>query len=416
VVDHDGYNHFPNAEDIADSFSSFPYATPDDFEPVDAIDMVIDDGLTQKSIGSFQNTGVQTGDPFDILIKQTAWTEVNCDWGLLQWTVTNTKTPAAALTNFAIGLEIPFSKDGARFGVGGDMADGGDDVDGFDSSENVYWVQDTDSGITVGVGSAIATDPITHYYGKDYHSDYSSEYRNFFANDTWLYNRLKAPNALATDGVTPGNITTTLGWDGITINPGESRTFTMVVAVNNTKSNMITAVKDAQDYYFYKATGFVLTEISDSGSGTPQIEIYNFGRQTTDVSSILTLSANVGTLSGTWSPSVVPTYGYSIFTPSQNIDSEGDTIRLYESGMLVDSVSFGLDGEASDPLDSESTSRYFNPFSESYSNLWTRNSSTGPTWGSHGPTEPQCRDQRGDVQSKCVRWRIYCTIQQESID
>jgi hypothetical protein len=233
VIDQDNYNHTPGGVDIADSFDKFPYGGTDDFENVDSITMVIDDGTTQKSMCSFKNTGLGTGDPDDILINQTVWTITGKDWVVLQWSVDNIKTPATPITDLCFGLEIPCSKDGARYGVGGDLVDGGDDVDGFDAINNVYWVEDTDSGVSMGVCSVTPLDPITHYYAEDYHSDYSTEYKDFFGNDTWLYQRLHAPNGTATDGINPGNITATIGWSGETIDIGKVRTFTMVIAIND---------------------------------------------------------------------------------------------------------------------------------------------------------------------------------------
>jgi hypothetical protein len=147
-------------------------------------------------------------------------------------------------------LEIPFSKDGCNLGVGGDIWDGGDDIDGFDSENGTYWVSDSDSGVTFAVASANSFNPITHYYGKDYHLNASTEYRYLFENETWLYNRLHMPNGTATDGVTPGNITTTLGWNNETLNNGESRTYTFVFAINDSKSTSFDAISEAQEFFY----------------------------------------------------------------------------------------------------------------------------------------------------------------------
>ncbi len=249
VIDQDNYNHVPGAEDIADCFNTHPYISTDDFIAVKPITMVIDNGITQKSIAEFQNTGVGTGDPNDILINQTCWTVVNKDWAILQWTLINVKSPSSPLINVRIGLEVPISKEGGRYGLGGNLDDSGDDVDGYDVGNAVYWAQDTGDSTTIGFASAIVSDPITHYYAEDYHADYSSEYVNFFGDDTWLYQRLIAQSATATNGVTPGNITATVGWDGFEILAGDSRTVALVIAINDTFNNMITAVRDAQYYY-----------------------------------------------------------------------------------------------------------------------------------------------------------------------
>jgi Ca-activated chloride channel family protein len=373
VIDQDNYNHVPGTEDIAECYeAAWPYAGAGDFATQTPISFLIDDGITQKSYGSYQNTG--TADPNDILVDQTAWSVQNRDWLLLQWRLTNQKV--VPITGVSIGLEIPISKVGAS-GGGGPGGDNGDDVDGYDAGTSTYWASD-DGGTTLGFASAVPTDPITHYYAEDYQVDYMSEYINFYANETWLYNRLTAPSATATNGVTPGNITATVGWDGFDIPAGESKTFTMVIAINDTFANMQTTVLDAQDYYHYVATNFLITEIRDSGSATPRIEVFNFGRPPTDPIGLLSLEANVGPLTGSWSANPIPTYGYSYFTPNENIDSEGDTITLYESAVQIDQMSYGQDGIAPDPLNGESTGRWYNPSTASYTDDWVRD--PNPTW------------------------------------
>jgi hypothetical protein len=380
VMDHDGYVHTPGSENIADSFSSFPYASQDDFTVVDPINLVIDDGDMQKSVAGFRNEGNGTGDPYDILINQTCWTVIYKDWAILQWQVNNIKSPGTDITNFKFGLEIPFSKEGARYGVGGDISDAGDDVDGYDASEDVYWVSDIDTGITLGVGSVITADPITHYFAKDYHSNYSNEYKYFFENDTWLYNRLHAPNSLATDGVNPKNITATVGWNGETIPPGGSRTYTIVIAANSSMGSMIDAISDARNYYQDLISGFLITEIRDSEIGLAQIEVYNNGREPTDLSSVLSLEVNGSPISGSWTNTPIPTYGYSVFTVNEAIDSEGDVITLFENGEEVDEVAYGQKGVAPDPLASESTARHYDVEAHSYTFDWVRDPT--PTWNS----------------------------------
>jgi hypothetical protein len=383
-VDHDGYDHTPGSEDIADSFDVFPYSSIDDFDIVDLIDLVVDDGTLQKSVATYRNDG--TADPMDIQINQTCWTVTNKDWGILQYNVENIKSPGADITNFCLGLEIPFSKDGARYGVGGTITDGGDDIDGYDASEDVYWVQDSDTGISIGVGSVITSDPISHYYAEDYHAVYDPQYKNYFGNDSWLYNRLHAPNTLATDGINPGNVTTTVGWNGETIISGDSRTYTFVIAANNSQSNMIEAINDARDYYQTLLTGFQITEICDSESSTPKIEVYSNGREPTDPGTVFSLSSNAGPLSGVWSTVPIPTYGYSVFTANEILDPEGDTISLYEGGNQIDQVAYGTRGVAPDPLAGESTARYWDSSISGYNDDWTREDS--PTWGAQNDVPP----------------------------
>jgi hypothetical protein len=376
VIDHSGYDHTPGLEDIADSYNaSFPYAKADDLKAVLAITRS-DNGTTQKSVTSFRNEG--TIDPYDILINQTAWTVAGKDWAIIQWDVSNIKSPVADITNFNLGYEIAFSQNGSRYGIGGDIADGGDDIDGYDGTYDTYWVKDNDTGVVMGVASAITTDPINHYYGEDLHVDYDT-FKALFGDDTWLYNRQQAGNALATDGVTPGNVTTTVGWNGESILAGESRTFTLVIAMNNTHNDMIAAIQDAQFYYDNFFTGFILTEIKDEGLGAAQIEVYNIGRPGVDPGTILSLEADGVALTGTWSNNPIRTYGYSTFTVSGgSVDPEGATITLFENSVQIDSVSYGTKGIAPDPLDSQSTARNLDTSSLSYTDLWLHDST--PTW------------------------------------
>ncbi len=56
VLDQDNYDHTPGSLDIADSFDAFPYGGNDDFVDVNPINMILDDGIMQKSIASFKNT------------------------------------------------------------------------------------------------------------------------------------------------------------------------------------------------------------------------------------------------------------------------------------------------------------------------------------------------------------------------
>jgi uncharacterized protein YegL len=404
VIDHDNYDHTPGSENIADSFNnSYPYASSDDFKSVNNLNMIIDDGTTQKSHGSYQNEGGLTGYPDDLLINQTVWTVKDKDWAILQWTLSNVKSPATTLTNVRIGLEVPISKEGGRYGLGGTVFDSGDDVDGYDAVDDIYWARDTGDDTTMGFGSAIVSDPITHYYAEDYFAPYENSsdpwdlnpmyYKNFFADDTWLYQRITAPNAIATDGVTPGNITATVGWDGFDILSGESKTVTLVIAINSSFNNMKTALKDAQNYYKNVATGFRITEFSDDPANQ-QIEVYNEGRNPTDLAAEgYFLSTNgITPLPGSWTPTLIPTYEHAVFdVTGAPLGPEGDTIGLYQDlggGNVVslDAVSYGLNGIAPDPLVSESTSVYWDDTTRVFSKDWLREDT--PTFGTKNDVPP----------------------------
>jgi hypothetical protein len=383
VLDQDNYDHTPGAENIADSYGAWPYASQDDLATVNAATMVVDDGTLQKSIASFENQGADTNDPNDVLVNQTAWTVNNEDWAIIQWAVLNQKgTP---ITNFSLGLEVPLSVTGGGYGVGGDS---GDDIDGFDAVNNVYWAQD-DSGVAIGFASAVDTEPINHYFSADYFNTYTfDQYKNLFTDDNWLYNRLHAPNTV--EGAAPGNRTTTVGWNGVTIGPGSIKTFTMVVSVNNSIANMITAVLDAQYYYYTVASGFRITEFSDADSGTQRVEVYSNGCKVTDMSAegfFLSGDGGITPLLGNWDKVPLPTYEYGIFTlnPGESIGPETGSLGLYQdvggTVYLIELVAFGQQGTVPDPLSGESVSRRFDAGTATYTGEWLRNASTGSTWG-----------------------------------
>jgi hypothetical protein len=384
VIDHDYYDHTPGYENISDSYKNYPYSSSDDFKAVTSIKWLIDDTTTQKSFASFQNKGVQTGYIDDILINQTAWTVVDKDWAIIQWNLLNLK--GVPLTDISIGLELPLSFEG-KDGVGGD---GGDDIDGFDATNDTYWAQD-DDGTTIGFASAIPTEPITHYYSEDYGLAYTyDEYKYFYENDAFLYGRLHAPNA--TVGTTPGNRTSTVGWDNFTIGVGSVKTFTLVIAVNDSLDNMNAAVQDAQYYYDRVAGGYRITEFCDEDSGlaNQKIEVYNYGKKATDLALdgyFLSVDGGANPLSGSWDKNPLPTYEYGVYTLSggDSVPPEGGTIGLYydDAGtpILLDEVSYGQEGLAPDPVGYESVARRFDTSKVAYSDDWLRNASSGPTWG-----------------------------------
>jgi hypothetical protein len=375
VVDQQNYDHTPGSMDIADCYTiaDAQYMNVDDFVTIKTSELIIDTPEMDKMIASFQNTGT-TQDANDILINQTAWSVKDKDWVILQWHVNNIKSPSADILDFKIGFEVDISQVGGSYGLGGDS---GDDIDGFDAAEDVYWAQDDGgTGVCLGFASSIVSDPINHYYSEDYHPATYDDYKAMWEDEDWLYGRISAANQVA--GATPGNRTSTAGWNGFTIPAGGTRTFTMVVAMNNTYSTMITAIKDAQWYYKNVLTGFLLTEFSDS-VGNQQIEVYNNGREPTSVSSLsFSLDGGSTFLTGVWNPNPIPTYEYSVFTLTGGgtIGIEGDTVELYEYGDLIDQIAFGLEGKAPDPLSAETSSRYWDDSKGGYTDDWTRDVTT----------------------------------------
>ncbi|UCE37283.1 MAG: lamin tail domain-containing protein [Thermoplasmata archaeon] len=386
VIDQANYDHSPGSVDIADCYKSGSqnYMSQDDFIGVSTIDMIIDDGTTQKSIATFMNNRT-TQDYNDVLINQTCWTVKDKDWAILQWDVVNIKSPASDITDFCLGLEVDISQEGAGYGLGGDS---GDDIDGFDGTNDVYWAQD-DGDTTMGFGSVTDSNPITHYFSYDYHPTDMNDYKANWGNETWLYERIRAPNSLEGSSQ-PGNRTATVGWNGVTIPIGSSKTFTLVISINGTFDDMITAQKDAQYYYRTVATGFRITEFSDADSVSQQIEVFNFGSKATDLAAegyFLSLDGGTTPLTGNWDKNPLGTNEYGIFTlGAGSIGPEGDTIGLYQdlgggNTIVWDAVSYGQEGWAPDPLGGESVERRYDDATHRYTSFWLRNASSGPTWG-----------------------------------
>jgi hypothetical protein len=382
VVDQQNYDHTPGTTDIADCYTLAVsnYMSVDDFATMKPAELTVDTTGMDKAIASFQNTGT-TLDANDIFINQTAWTVQNKDWAIIQWNVINIKSPAADILDFKIGFEADISQEGGSYGLGGDS---GDDIDGFDAAEDVYWAQDNGgTGVAMGFASVIPSDPINHYYSEDYYPATYDNYKTMWEDEDWLYGRINAVNQAA--GPTPGNRTSTVGWNGFTIPASGSRTFTMVIAMNNTYSSMINAIKDAQWYYRNVLTGFQLTEFTDS-VGSHQVEVYNNGREPTDTSTFgISLDGGSTFLTGTWFPTQIETYDYSVFTVTGggSIGEHGDTFGFYENTNLLDQISFGQEGIAPDPTPTMSVGRYFDQSTGTYIDDWTHHlTAPGNTFGS----------------------------------
>jgi parallel beta-helix repeat protein len=119
-----------------------------------------------------------------------------------------------------------------------------------------------------------------------------------------------------------------------------------------------------------------IAEFQDStSSGDVRIEIYNNGTRAVSTSEIyLSPDGITPWTGGTWSETYVSPGGHSVYQlgPGEAFAStEGGTINLHNiTGSVFDSVSFGQAGSAPDPLNDESTSRYWN--GNEHSNVWVR--------------------------------------------
>ncbi|UCF08236.1 MAG: PKD domain-containing protein [Thermoplasmata archaeon] len=140
----------------------------------------------------------------------------------------------------------------------------------------------------------------------------------------------------------------------------------------------------------------LLTEFF-ADSGQAHIEVFN-PRGGDKALSSWEIEVELGQLSGTWTSNLLPSGLYSTFSMNSGSPGmEGDTIKLnYGSSTLIDEVSFGIKGMAPDPLSGESTARLWDDSISKYTDDWTRNASTGPTWDDQNDVQPK------DVNSALV--------------
>jgi len=146
-----------------------------------------------------------------------------------------------------------------------------------------------------------------------------------------------------------------------------------------------TRVSDEYDIYFarYELSTLQITEVSDSPDGSEWIEIYNFGGKP--------LSAAPYSLSVTGNPEVdldplgtIGPHEYQVIGDAPGADlyvnwdipDEGVDIRLKKLGLTEEFFPFGQRGPHPDPLEGESTARYWS--GERYSQDWTREISPTP--------------------------------------
>jgi hypothetical protein len=130
-----------------------------------------------------------------------------------------------------------------------------------------------------------------------------------------------------------------------------------------------------------------LTEFyADPTSAT--IELYNprGGDKVLDARWSIESVESGGALTFTWNTGAIAAnggYEYTTGLTAGTPGEEGDTLSIYYNDgggpVLMDSVSYGLHGKASDPLSGESTARYWNELLNVYENNWTRDNS--PTFG-----------------------------------
>jgi uncharacterized protein YegL len=142
---------------------------------------------------------------------------------------------------------------------------------------------------------------------------------------------------------------------------------------------MQSSVSEAQD--FWESTKLKITEIQDSPNIDEQIEIYNSGDSSLDLTGYY-LTPDYGLTKWYLDPlGTISNKGYGVYVtnPGQNnLGDEGDELLLYDPfDFILDRVGYGTSGFTPDPLQGESTSRYFSGVR--YEEVWTRENV--PTFG-----------------------------------
>ena len=114
-------------------------------------------------------------------------------------------------------------------------------------------------------------------------------------------------------------------------------------------------------WVFDQQPSMMFTEIAADGTTSAQIEVYNpRGGDKVPTAGIWDLDCSAGAISGSWSANPIPAGGYSVFSQGggAGVNMEGDSFTLtYGSSVVVDSVGFGSQGMAPDPLTGESAGR-----------------------------------------------------------
>lgn len=335
--DRSKYIHTGNG-DIATGREPQPGGEPAEFSPTprDSPLTLLEDGVVDKSHGSFTKVKNINGQANDIRIHQTAWNKKDEDWGIFQWTAQNL---------------YPSDLEAVRFGlrfyacVGGDN---GDDKAHWNSNQKLYYIKDPDSSTYIGFASADPETPVNLYWDgpindlywdKDiYDAITASPYTSGFYNDL---------------GSVVGWTDDEIANNGLTIPANESITRTLIIAGADSYENLRLAIEKAR--HFYLPRTLMISEVADEG--VPRVEIHTLSSVPVNLWNI-SLSVDGGQTywsGGSWDTTHIPGEGYSVWTLAGNDtfnSTQGAILGLYNisSGERYDEVAFGKDGKAPDPI------------------------------------------------------------------
>ncbi len=332
--DQSNYDHRPNKHgNIATGTDNGEFETTASDTPLS----FQEDGILDKSYGTFTKVADIKGQVNDIRVFQTAWSMQGEDWGIVQWSIQNLLD--TDLTEVRFGLKFYAC-------IGGDN---GDDTDHWDSTEKVYYLTDAGTSTFIGFASVEIGTPINLYKGDDQWSLYL---------DKHIYSAISGSSG--TYG-TQGEIGSVIGWTddevanmGLTIPANESITRAMIIAGGHSYPELLSAIDNARKFSLSQI--LMITEIADEGK--PRVEIYNDGTNPIDLTNFKLSVDDGATYWGAgpgWNVTSIPGGGYSVWpitAPDAFDNSEGDTISLWDvsSGTKYGEVTFGQEGIAPDPI------------------------------------------------------------------
>lgn len=321
---------------------------------VDENNTYLENGVVQETYSSFTQTGV-TGVANDLKIYQNAFSTEGEDWAIIKWKLENIY--GQDIFDLRVGMNFKTRLANTPL----------DDVDGWNATDSIYFLTDSGTGSTfMGFGSANSTVPLNHYYGNPDHaqgevdpSDEKSLYESLITNQIHG---------------SPVAMTCMVGWEVGTLPAGSSIELPLVIAFGTDYANMAQEIAQAESFLTLRLTEVLITEIQDSVSaGSPKVEVYNDGRRSV-YSSEVYLSPDGVTVwtGGSWSRSSFAPGEHAVYTlgPGEAFPStEGGRIDIfYTSGELLNSVTYGQEGRAPDPLKDESSARYWDGLN--YTGYW----------------------------------------------
>jgi hypothetical protein len=355
---HDAYPTGGGGTDIATG-----YGTGTGDFTVDEPNVYLQSDTVQETYSSFTQTGV-SGVSNDLKIYQTAFSQEAENWAILKWKIENVY--GTDITDLRVGMNFRTRIDDTPM----------DDVDQWNSIDSVYYIEDSTTGSTVmGLASADSLVPIDIYYGNPAGIAGAVDP----ADDKTMHQAMMGNQVHGASD----EISCMVGWNVGTLPAGDNVTLPLVISFGTRYQDIAWAVARAREFLVLQSIGMVITEIQDFAStDNVKIEVYNNGEIPMSTSEIYLSPSIFETWdTGVWSSTTFSPGEYSVYSlgPGEAFASmEGGSLSLrYSTGYELDSISFGQEGPAPDPLRDETIARYWNGVT--YLDEWVRDPT--PTFG-----------------------------------